>query len=212
MCEGLILLLCATAAVTTAPSNPIRTAAELKHVLYDNPQTGQPFVLTGEVRHVRESAQQSVVWALHDASGDVLITAPRATLPKEIVPGDRVRIAGKTITGKYDIVWPLPTNVVCIARAAAPTPEKINAADFLSGRHDCRFVRLSGFVKDAFFTEDNPHWAILVLVSDGEVLNVSLPHGGKDHACFKGLVGATVSIDGIVVPSDNSPAVSSDAS
>lgn len=205
MCEGLILLLCATAAVTTAPSNPIRTAAELKHVLYDNPQTGQPFVLTGEVRHVRESAQQSVVWALHDESGDVLVTAPRSTLPKEIVPGDRVRISGKTVTGKYDIVWPLPTNVVCAGHGLAPHPVSIKAAEFLAGRHDCQLVRLEGLVKDAFFTEDNPHWAILVLVSDGEVLNVSLPHGGKDHAYFKGLVGATVSINGVVVPSDNSP-------
>ena len=205
MCEGLILVLCATAAVTGASSSPVRTAAELKRLLYDEPKSGRPFALTGEVRHVRESAQQSVVWALHDESGDVLVTAPRSTLPKEIVPGDRVRISGKTVSGKYGIVWPLPTNVVCIAHAATPTPEKINAAEFLSGRHDCRFVRLSGFVKDAFFTEDNPHWAILVLVSDGEVLNVSLPHGGMDHAYFKGLVGTTVAIDGIVVPSDNSP-------
>ena len=183
----------------------IHTAAELKRVLYDEPKSGCPFALTGEVRHVRESAQQSVAWAVHDRSGDVLITAPRATLPKEIVAGARVKIAGKTITGKYGIVWPLPTNVVQTAQGPAPSPADINAAGFLSGRHDCRFVRLKGLVKDAFFTEDNPHWAILVLVSDGEVLNVSLPHGGKEHDYFKGLVGTTVSIDGVVVPSDNSP-------
>ena len=183
----------------------IRTAAELKHVLYDNPQAGQPFVLTGEVRHVRESAQQSVAWALRDESGDVIVTAPRRMLPKEIVPGDCVRIDGKTVTGKYGIVWPLPTNVVHTGHGPAPRSVSINAADFLSGRYDCQFVRLEGLVKDAFFTEDNPHWAILVLVSDGEVLNVSLPHGGKDHGYFKGLVGATVAIDGLVVPSDNSP-------
>lgn len=205
MCDGLTLLLCVTAAVTAASPNPVRTAAELKRVLYDEPASGRPFALAGEVRHVRESAQQSVVWALRDESGDVLVTAPRTTLPKEIVAGDRVRISGKTVTGKYDIVWPLPTNVVCTGHGPAPHPVGIGAANFLSGRHDCQLVRLSGLVKDAFFTEDNPHWAILVLVSDGEVLNVSLPHGGKDHAYFKGLVGATVSIDGVVVPSDNSP-------
>ena len=207
MRDGLVLIFCATAtaAVAAAAQEPIRTAVELKRLLYDAPKASCPFALSGEIRHVRESAQQSVVWALHDASGDVLITAPRATLPKEIVAGDRVRIEGKTVTGKYDIVWPLPTNVVHTGRGPAPAPAEIGAADFLSGRYDCRLVRLRGLVKDAFFTEDNPHWAILVLVSDGEVLNVSLPHGGKGHAYFKGLVGASVAIVGVVVPSDNSP-------
>lgn len=148
-------LLPVTAVRAAEPS--IRTAAELKRILYDEPKSGCPFALAGEVRHVRESAQQSVVWALHDESGDVLVTAPRSTLPKEIVAGDRVKIEGKTVTGKYDIVWPLPTNVACTGHGPVPRPVGVDAADFLSGRHDCQLVRLSGLVKDAFFTEDNPH-------------------------------------------------------
>ena len=202
-----LFILGLVAPVVTARSaqTPVRTAAELKRILYDEPKSGRPFALAGEISHIRESAQQSVAWALHDESGDVIVTAPRSVLPKEVVAGDRVKIEGKTVTGKYGIVWPFPTNVMHLGRGHAPTATTINTADLLSGRHDCRFVRLTGLVKDAFFTEDNPHWAILVLVSDGEVLNVSLPHGGKDHGYFNGLVGATVSIDGVVVPSDNSP-------
>ena len=205
MSNGLTLLLCATTAVAAAPQSPIRTAAELKRVLYDEPQADRPFALSVEVRHVRESAPQSIAWAIHDDSGDVIVTTPHRMLPKEIAVGDRAKLEGRTIVGKYGIVCPLPTNVVFTGHGSAPQPIDINAADFLSGRYDCRLVRLSGLVKDAFFTEDNPHWAILVLVSDGEVLNVSLPHGGRNHTYFNGLVGATVSIDGVVVPSDNSP-------
>ena len=77
-----LALLPVTAVRAAEPS--IRTAAELKRLLYDEPKSSCPFALTGEVRHVRESAQQSVAWAIHDDSGDVIVTAPRSVLPKEV--------------------------------------------------------------------------------------------------------------------------------
>lgn len=202
---ALFLALLAALLPTTAAENmpAVRTADGLRRVLYVTPQAKISFDITGRIEHTRKSAEGTSAWSLHDDSGDILITSK--FLPDGYCPGDTVRIEGKTIKSTFGVISPHPMRVTRLSRGTPSPPTPIGIADFLSGRHDCRHVILSGIVRDAFFTEDNPHWAMLVLAGGTDGINVSLPHGGKDLAFYLDLIGSAVEIDGVVVPTDNSP-------
>ena len=183
----------------------IRTAAGLKDALYEHPAPDRPFDLTARLIHVRKT-DQTTVWAVEDESGAVILTESSTNRAIcNAVPGDRVALRGRTVLTRYSFVSTHVDASRRIAGGQPPAATDVSARELLAGRFDCRFVRISGSVRDAFETEDNPLWEILVLVCDGQVVTVSLPHGERDRSHYTDLIGATVSITGVVVPADNSP-------
>ena len=198
-----------TSVLAAGTTDVIRTAAELKDALYDHPAAGRPYELTVSLIHARRTPQ-AIAWAVRDESGAVILTQSTRSptlLTGEL--GDLLHITGETV-----LTAPATSTkfVSTLTRKARPightTPDPIPevvAQDILAGRYDCQPVRVTGTIRDAFETEDNPHWEILVLVCDGEVLTVSLPHDGLARSAFADLIGATISLTALVVPSDNSP-------
>lgn len=205
----LTIVLLITKVCAAGTTDVIRTAAELKDALYDHPAAGRPYDLTVSLIHVRRTPQ-TIAWAVRDESGAAILTeSTRSPTLHTGAVGDQMHISGETI----HMTSATARNIVSTLTRAAhlighttpdPVPEVL-AQDILAGRYDCQPVRVTGTIRDAFETEDNPHWEILVLVCNGEVLTVSLPHDGLSTTVFADLIGATISLTALVVPSDNSP-------
>ena len=202
-----LLILSSVAFVVSAAENEveIRSAAELKDAIYDHPTAGRTFEFSAQLVYVR-TTPETTVWAVRDKSGSVIFSMPTRTPALCTAdPGDFVTVRGRTIPARLHTVGAVLGQAFRTARGVQPKPLGVTLQDALSGRHDCQLVSVTGSVRDAFETEDNPYWEILILVSNGQVLTVSLPHANRSKSYFADLIGATVAIDGVVVPADNSP-------
>lgn len=202
-----LLILSSVAFVVSAAENEveIRSAAELKDAIYDHPTAGRTFEFSAQLVYVR-TTPETTVWAVRDKSGSVIFSMPTQTPALcNADPGDSVTVRGRTIPARLHTVGAVLGQAFRTARGVQPKPLGVTLQDALSGRHDCQLVSVTGSVRDAFETEDNPYWEILILVSNGQVLTVSLPHANRSKSYFADLIGATVAIDGVVVPADNSP-------
>lgn len=200
-----LLILSSVALVAAGDGAEIRSAAELKDAIFDHPTAGRTFEFNAQLVYVR-TTPETTVWAVRDKSGSVIFSMPARTPALcDAVPGDSVTVRGRTIPARLHTVGAVLDQAFRTARGVQPEPLVVTLQDALSGRHDCQLVSVTGSVRDAFETEDNPYWEILILVSNGQVLTVSLPHANRSKSYFADLIGATVAIDGVVVPADNSP-------
>ena len=110
-----------------------------------------------------------------------------------LIPGDRVEVLGFPAQGEYT---PMLQDAFFrqVGTGAPPTPDLVTADEALSGKHDCRLVRITATVLDR--THNSPE-QFLVLQSGGFIFNAYLQrHGtGTDFAYLQN--GSKVAITGV---------------
>ena len=190
-----LLLRGEAAAVTNAADLARSTLAE------DGPRFS--FDLPARLTHVLANRADGVVeLAVEDDTGAAVVFGPAWQLPPDLVPGSRIRMTGKSAVGNNTI--PLFSDIAPAGRGPAPALREASCQEVLSGACDWRPVRVSGTVRDVFYSELNPDWVVLV-VSDRDVaLSASTPATGLDLSQIEALTDARVSIAGVCLPRDGS--------
>ena len=140
-------------------------------------------------------------FAIQDDTGAVFLT-PKRKIELNARPGDRVLVNGCMLRNEFNETITHPTNVTVLSHGPQPAPAAISLADVKSGRFDHRLVLLTGVVRNIFADDVDPAYRFLALADNREVAYVVLKQARFAHQDLDGLLGATVSITGIVM-SDN---------
>lgn len=178
----------------------ITNAATLAATLLENHPAPRKYTLDAKITFSRYSEGEDIALALEDDSGAVVVhDISRASEGME--PGDIVRVAGRTEIGK-DKNCARVLKIAKIAAGTKPEPHKTSIKELLNGTFDWRLATVTGMVRDAFVSEVNPRWVILVVSSEGDNLYVSVPANDVPLESFESLVGAEVSMEGVCVPQD----------
>ena len=194
---------CVAAILATAGAfagGTVTNAADLARTLTGGASPYVDFALEARLTFLRDSRGEDITLALEDEAGAAVVHDLRRN-SASMAPGDIVEVVGRTIVlnGKHVA---LATNIVKIAEGKRPCPIKCGVKDLLNGRFDWRLASTGGMVRDAFQSEANPRWVILVVSSEGDNLYVSVPANETPLDTFEALVGREVSIEGVCVPQD----------
>jgi len=110
-----------------------------------------------------------------------------------LLPGDEVEVLGFPAKGEYT---PLLQDAIFrkTGDGAVPTPDPVTADEALSGKHDCRLVRIEATVLDR---TRNSREQFLVLQADGFLFNAYLErtNNGLDFAYLRN--GCKVALTGV---------------
>lgn len=187
----------------SAQSPVLRTADETAHALFGREFIKSHFSLTARVSYVRHRPWLSTMaLAVEDKSGPVVLHIPThaaAFVPKA---GDVVRFHGQTEMPQFPRTCALVDGMELVSHGPPPDAQPASVGEVLSGAFDCRLVRTTGTVRDVCRCDLNPQWTILVIGGEGRILYSSIPTQDPDIPPLEALIGATVSVTGIPVPSD----------
>ena len=145
-----------------------------------------------------------------DPSGRVIIHAVPQCDTAQIRPGAVMKVAGKTsrcdLKNQKSAVLPFATAVSAVRFDTPAPPVEAKIRDIVAGRYNLEYVTVSGEVKDAFNDDIDPHFSFLVLVQEGASIYVPIRRPEKAQAGLARLIGAEVSVAGIVHGNDGTGA------
>ena len=198
-----LLLLSATALGAPTNGAPIRSARELYRAMFAKSGATRTFALTATVSAVNfEDRKSAIELALTDDTGSVGVIYEWSKLPVRLLPGDRIRAAGR-ITALHG--WKRQnelTELSLLAHGEPPPRRRRTIRELLSGRHDFQPVRVRATVREAIRGADNPLWTALGLVDDGCALVVPVHANDLEFNRLNALVGQDVLVDGFCSPTD----------
>lgn len=181
----------------------LRTVAELnltidRGIAGESRIAGTPYDVT--VKMVLPPSQKILSFYASDSSGITLFgmePAIRPSIPTNM--GDIVRIKG-TIIPTGECKFGLHSHqVIFVAHGDPLIPTPISAMDMYDGdKLKNKFVQIDGIVHDAFRDEIDNMWSYLILNCDGHLVYVALLSDGIPHDIPERLIGATISVNGIV--------------
>lgn len=176
--------------------------AELSHWVYELRRPGATFSLH-DVMVTAVNTNQTTI-SVRDKSRAVILHGIKCPAEQRLSAGNIVSVSGLVREGgQYTpFVAAYVTNVSVIARCPPEAPLDVTPVDFLAGKYDCHFVRISGHVRDIVADEIDRDYFFLILSCADQTIYVpcnrdyiSLP---KPHL----LLGARVSVTGVCDPSD----------
>ena len=199
---ALIMSLFAVSSTATSPS-VLRSADETARILYGKRFTKADFDFSARVSYVRYRPWLSAMaFAVEDESGAVVLHCLTSTKTFIPAPGDTIRFRGKMAMPEFPRSCALINKMELVAHGPPPTARTATIGEILSGRLDCRLIRTTGTVRDVCRCDLNPQWTILVLGGEGGILYASIPTQDPDIPPLEALIGATVGVTGVAVPSD----------
>ena len=177
----------------------IRSAADLATATFDRSAVGTPFEFDAALLSDAKSVAKDT-FSVSDSSGAMILRQEDAFRTTNSIPrGTKVRVSGIIAVGKKSQVpYALCRNLSILGPGVAPDIPTITGRDFVSGRFDCRVVRIVAKVRDVFPDEIDPGYTYLVLDCDGET--VYLPQHTTDVTHMP-TVGTTIEASGICIPS-----------
>ena len=168
-------------------------------------QTGKDFALTGQVRVI--DINNDPILNITDASGSTRVMGVRhVILPLPFRSGDTIHV-----TGIIDVPPDMPTHLPCaicrsadfVATGEPAHPAKVSASDILSGRYDCRLVRLGGRIRRVLQDEIDTNYIYMqILVGNSIVyLTIGIRDDSSLETKLRNLIDAEVEAVGICQPS-----------
>ena len=177
-----------------ASESVIRTAADLTRIAIHDQTPGATFEFTCRV--LTDTTSNIWDFCVEDASGATILRQMRKAPETEVHAGDRIRAHGKILPSPYGHVC---AQCSFIERLSHDSPEPVteaSGADFALGKFDCRPIRITGTVVDAFVDDIDRLYTHLILDCDGVVVYAPcMDIGSADK-----ILGATVSVRGTVHP------------
>lgn len=194
---------------TPSQAAVLHTAAEVSRSLCAKPPQEAEFAVTATVTAIvrynegTQSPDRSAL-GLEDASGATVMETYDTPLP-DVSTGDLVRVTG-TIAARHLNRAPaaILRSLSVIGRGLPVQPKPATFRSIQSGSLDFHLARVSGTVRDASTSDSSASWVILKLVSDENLLDISVFHPLPDSSDLQSLIGARVRITGIVTPFDYS--------
>ena len=187
-------------ALLLAFSTTIRSAADLAVATFDRSAVGTPFEFDATLQSDFIPSNEGT-FAIQDSSGPMIVRQVFANwATNRISAGTRVRIRGTIEHGtRSHVPFANCRDLSVLDRGPAPAIPTIAGKDFVSGRFDCRVVRIVAKVRDAFPDEIDPGYVYLILDCDGET--VYLPKSTAHLSSREPLIGSTIEATGICTPS-----------
>lgn len=181
----------------------LHTAAETANAIFGKEFISAPFSLTGQVAYVRyRSWLSTAALVIADASGSVVVHADTETLPFTPRPGDILHVEGHTKMPKRPRTFAVVQKFELVSHGTPPKAQPAKIREILSGRLDSQLTSITGTVRDVCQCDLSPQWTILTLGGDGGTLYVSVPTQRHETLQLEELIGSTVSLTGVSVPSD----------
>lgn len=186
-------VICLISAVASAET--VTTVSELASRLKTISAKETAFDLTASADCIVRYRDMDAFITISDSASSAMISLQGPTL-SSIRPGDIVHLKG-TISPSAPL-YPMAhaDTFETIRRGAPPTPTAAAVSSVMAGRHDWRFIRITGLVRDVMKSETSSEWACLFLGADNEILWVSIPLRQTSLADLKKLVGRAVALDG----------------
>ena len=149
---------------------------------------------------IRPASTRLLSFYAADETGGAQFGLDPAILPS--IPtnaGDIVRIKGILIPIEGNKSGLHSQHVALVAHSEPPSATPISGKDFYGNVDTCtRLVRMKGIVYDAMRDEIDYPWSFLVLNCDGTIIYAAVFSEEADSDRIDRLIGATVSIEGIV--------------
>ena len=206
-CVTAACVLCAFLSLQ-ADRAPLKTLAEVGEAIRQK-QEWTPFMLDVKV-HSPLLGRGGGAFLAEDASGRTIIHVVPRCDASSVHPGAILRIAGETsrrdLSDPDGAMAPFAKNITAIGDEDVPPPPAAKIRDILDGKWDLRYVTVSGTVKDAFHDDVDPNFAFLTLVQEGASMYVPLYKQSGRTVALADLIGAEVSVSGIVHENDRTDA------
>ena len=205
MKKGWLALALALCGSISAEANPvIRTAAALREATCRASSVGKEFELEATV--LSAPPEQKCSFIVADESGGVNLIDMRDTDTPCFKPGDRLRISGlierrNSPHPKNPVLNANCKSVIVLEHGKPPDPIPITAADMDRPELLLRPVRISGILVNVRKDEIDPNFLQFIIDSSNRMIYAAsyAKHFNNPLESLKGLVGATVAIDGILV-------------
>ena len=200
-----IAAVCPVLALGAATGDVIRTAAELQSAAFDRAEVGRAFdidaLLTTPCR-----AGTECKFAVEDEAGAALLTKDAIAMPeiatwsnKTFPAGTRARIKGVIMLGRHSRrAYPYCESLDPTGIGKVPEPVRVSAAEFLSGKHDCRLVTVRAMVRDIATDEISPTHKYVILDMNREI--VTMPVSTRDSRLAALSAGTYIEATGICAP------------
>ena len=187
-----MLSLCAIFAVTLTNCTDVMSCIFAQ-------RTGDSFDLTGQV--IVNDNNGDPVLNMTDATGGTKVMGVRhviKTLPFK--SGDIIRATG-VIDIPPDSRVKAPS-VICrsvrrVATGTLPPPVDVSAADVLSGRYECRVVRVRGRIRRIFCDEIAAKWIYMPLAMRDGTIYLTTEREASAEKRLRGLIDAEIEVTGL---------------
>ena len=168
-------------------------------------KTGDRFDLTGQVR-VYDNFNDPIL-NITDASGSTRLMGVRHVVtPVPFKSGDIIHA-----TGIIDVPPDMPTHLPCaICRSAEfvscgklPPPADASISDIISGRFDCKSVRITGRIRRVIKDEIDTKCVYIQLLGDSNIIYLTIRTKNNDslESKLRNLIDAEIETTGICHPS-----------
>ena len=180
----------------------LRTVAEVKDALRAM-SAKRPFSLDVKILSPHINLHEHVFLA-SDGTGTEVMRLHTEENPKDIRPGAILRITGQTVLYNEQVVFPFVWTTVPIGFEPTTPPPNAEIVDILDGKWNLHYVTASGVVKDAFYDDINQAVAFFVMARDNASIYIPLDRCNLSDYNLSKLVGAEISVNGIVKKIDSS--------
>ena len=190
---AICILLCAS----IAAAGTVDTVDALARSLRSSVERTTGFDISAQITCIINCEDNVDFISLQDGDGVAFVRGMRNSTHASVRPGDHVRLSGMLTSPSAN--WRTKavfTNIVLVKRGEPPVAKDAQVCDIIAGRHDWRFVRVSGLVREVLPSTTNPNWIYLAMTSGNEMLSVSMPCGGSPSSAFEALIERHVSIEG----------------
>ena len=168
-------------------------------------QTGDGFDLTGQVQVIDNNSDP--ILNITDETGSTGVMGVRhVIMPLPFKSGDNIHV-----TGIINVPPDKPTHLPCaicrsaslVATGVPPPPDKVSTSDILSGRYDCRLVRLGGRIRRVIRDEIDTTYIYMQILDNNNIVYLTM-RIGEDASLetkLRSLIDAKVEAAGICRPS-----------
>ena len=187
---------CASSLTGLFAQSTARSAAELFRIIYHERKADVPFDFECTSFATCCVQGKSTSFSAFDGSGAVIFITHKSISNIFLRAGERIKVKGKTEIYDFNQVVALCDSIEHIGQDSAPLPESASAAELVSGKFDCRLVKIKGTLRDMFQDEIDSHYRYFVLNCDGKMVYASSRKIGDADMT----IGALVEITGICDP------------
>lgn len=187
--------------ILLAFSTTIRSAADLAVATFDRSAVGTPFEFDATLQSDFIPSNEGT-FAVQDPSGPMIVRQVFAAwATNRLSAGTLVHLRGTVEYGtRSHVPFANCSDLTVLGPGPAPAVPTVSGKDFISGRFDCRVVRIIARVRDAFPDEIDPGYTYLVLDCGGETVYLPKSVNALTNDTTA-ILGATIEATGICTPS-----------
>ena len=176
----------------------LTNAAQLSEAL-QNGLVGERFDIVGTVQSDCTPGFRD--FGISDSSGSVVISALRGLTNVNLRTGTQIRARGTTMRTDHEHVYAGMSSWDELGKTETPPPPMATFDEILSGRHDARYVSVSGTLRDYFSDEIDPSYVFLILNSGNKTLYAACHHSSSNDLCrLDSLIGHELALTGLCDP------------